>query len=145
MSNPENTIALLKKVPLFNGLSERQLKMLSGSFVTRNFADGEEMVKQGEGGVGIFVIVSGKAEAIREKANGDKISVNTFGTADFFGELALLNEGPRTATVIARSNLECLVLPRWDFISLLKEDADMAVSVAQELASHFRSTLDSMF
>lgn len=102
------------------------------------------MVKQGEGGVGIFVIVSGHAEAIRHLPDGGEISVNTFGPHDFFGELALLSEGTRTASVYAREASESLVLPRWDFISLMKADADMAVSIAQELAKRFRRTLDAM-
>ena len=144
MSNAEDRIGFLKRVPLFQGLTDRQLKTLSKTFMTRTFSNGEEMVKQGESGQGIFIIISGQAEAIRESANGDKVSVNSFDATDFFGELTLLSEGPRTASVIARSDLECLVLARWDFIPLLKEDADMGVSVAQELAIRFRNTLDAL-
>lgn len=144
MSQPENRVNILKNVPLFNGLTDRQLKLVAKSFVSRKFSNGEEMVKQGEGGQGIFIITSGQAEAIRERANGDKVSVKTFDSTDFFGELALLSEGTRTASVVARSDVDCLVLARWDFIPLLKEDADMAVSLAQELAKRFRNTLDTV-
>lgn len=144
MSNSENITGVLKKVPLFSALTDRQLKTVSGSFVTRTYADGDEMVKQGEGGMGIFILTSGQAEAMREREDGESVSVNTFGPNDFFGELALLSEGTRTASVYARSVVECLVLPRWDFIPLLKQDAEMAVSVAQELANRFRSSLDAL-
>lgn len=113
--------------------------------MSRIYADGDEIVSQGEGGVGIFVIVSGQAEAIRELSNGDKLSVNTFGPNDYFGELSLLSEGPRTAAVYARSDVECLVLTRWDFLALMKKDAEMATSVAQEIAQRFRSALGAMF
>ena len=92
-----------------------------------------------------MVSVSGNSEAVRERANGDKVVVAEFGPTDFFGELALLNEGVRTATVYARTDTNCLVLARWDFIAVLKEDADMGVTVAQELAKRFRRTLDTLF
>lgn len=69
----------------------------------------------------------------------------TFGPRDYLGEVALLNEGPRTAAVIARSEVDCLVLTRWDFLALLKKDAEMATAVAQEIARRFRNALDTMF
>ena len=145
MSKPQNTIDFLRRVPLFYGLSDRELNKLAKRFVTRQFASGEEMVAQGEGGEGLFIIVSGKAEAIRERRNGDKIVVSTFDPTSFFGELALLNEGTRTASVFARVDTECLILARWDFISILKDDANMGVIVAQELARRFRRALETLF
>lgn len=145
MSTTKDTIDFLKKVPLFNGLNNRQLKKLLGGFATRSFSEGEAMVTQGDRGEGIFIIISGEADAIREMNSGDNKVVNTFGPTDFFGELTLLNDGPRTATVMAKTDVECLALTRWDFIGLLKNDAEMAVSVLQELAKRFRMTLDTMF
>ena len=145
MSNPQNTVDFLRRVPLFYGLSDRKLNKLAKRFVARGFASGDMIVAQGDGGEGLFIIVSGKAEAVRERVNGDKIVVSTFGPTSFFGELALLNEGTRTASVIAREDTECLVLARWDFLSVLKEDADMGVMVAQELARRFRRMLDTLF
>lgn len=145
MSNSKDTTDILKNIPLFKGLNNRQIKSVAGGCVSRKFSEGEKMVEQGDGGEGIFIIVSGRAEAIREMANGEKRSVNTFGPHDYFGELALLNEGPRTAAVIARSEVDCLVLTRWDFLALLKKDAEMATAVAQEIARRFRNALDTMF
>lgn len=144
MSKP-NSVDFLRRVPLFYGLSDRELNKLARRFVTRKYKAGEEIVTQGERGEGLFIIVSGKAEAVRERPDGDKVVVSTFGPTGFFGELALLNEGTRTASVLAREDSECMVLARWDFISILKEDADMGVTVAQELAKRFRRTLDTLF
>lgn len=145
MSTSKETIDFLRNVPLFNGLNNRQLKKVVGGFAARSFSEGEIMVKQGDRGEGLFIVVSGEADAIRELNSGESRVVNTFGSTDFFGELTLLNDGPRTATVAAKTDVECLVLTRWDFIGLLKNDAEMAVSVLQELARRFRMTLDSMF
>ena len=70
--------------------------------VERNYAAGDLIVKQGQGGEGFYVLISGKAEATRERSDGEKIVVNHFGASDFFGELALLDEeGVRTASIVA--------------------------------------------
>ena len=74
---------------------------------------GQAIVTQGLGGEGFFVVVSGRAEAIRQRADGAKLVVNTFGPTDFFGELALLDDGLRTATVVTTEPTKCLVLTRW--------------------------------
>jgi CRP-like cAMP-binding protein len=142
MSDLNQTIGFLERVPLFFSLQHRQLESLARRFVERQFAPGEAMVTQGQGGEGFFVIVSGKAEAVRERSDGTKAIVNTFGPTDVFGELALLDDGLRTASVIATEATQCLVLARWDFLSALREDADMAVMILQELARRFRRALD---
>ena len=144
MATTANTIQVLQRVPLFQGLNSRQLGKLAERCIERKFPTGQSMVTQGYGGEGFYVIVSGKAEAIRERADGVKVVVNTFGPTDFFGELALLDDGPRTATVIASEATECLALTRWDFLGVLQQDADMAVLVLQELARRFRTALDAL-
>lgn len=135
----------LSKVPLFNQLKDRQLQRLADRMVERKFAAGDTIVKQGQGGEGFFVIVAGKAEAVREKSDGEIAVVNSFGPTDFFGELALLDEeGVRTATIKAIQPTECLVLTRWDFLAVLKQDAEMAVEILQELARRFRAALNAL-
>lgn len=79
-----------------------------------------------------------------ERADGSKSVVNTFGPTSYFGELALLDEGQRTATVIATEPTNCLILPRWDFLAALREDPEMAVVILQELARRFRRALGSL-
>jgi CRP-like cAMP-binding protein len=142
MADVKQTIGFLARVPLFRGLKKRQLERLAKRFVEREYAAGEAIVTQDKGGEGIFIIVSGKAEAIRERADGIKAVVNTFGPTDFFGELALLDDGLRTASVVTTEATQCLALTRWDFLGILKEDADMGVVIAQELAKRFRMALD---
>jgi CRP-like cAMP-binding protein len=144
MASTADTIQFLNRVPLFQGLNHRQLERLARSFVERSFPAGENMVTQGQGGIGFFIIVSGKAEAVRTRSDGTKIVVNTFGPTDFFGEMALLDDGLRTATVTAVETSDCLLLKSWDFISILKEDAEMAVAILQELAKRFRMALDRL-
>ncbi|RLC55322.1 MAG: hypothetical protein DRI79_05115 [Chloroflexi bacterium] len=142
MADVKKTVDFLNRVPLFRGLKKRQLERLAKRFIPREYAAGKAIVTQGKGGEGFFIVVSGKAEAIRERADGTKAVVNTFGPTDFFGELALLDDGPRTASVVATEATQCLVLTRWDFLAALKEDVDMAITILQELARRFRMALD---
>ncbi|HEY68082.1 MAG TPA: cyclic nucleotide-binding domain-containing protein [Thermoflexia bacterium] len=142
MADVKKTVDFLNRVPLFRGLKKRQLERLAKRFIPREYAAGKAIVTQGKGGEGFFIVVSGKAEAIRERADGTKAVVNTFGPTDFFGELALLDDGPRTASVVATEATQCLVLTRWDFLAALKEDVDMAITILQELAKRFRMALD---
>jgi CRP-like cAMP-binding protein len=136
--------AFLKNVPLFKGLKDHQLQRIAERMVERKYAAGDTIVKQGQGGEGFFVLTSGKTEATRERSSGESVLVNTFGPMDFFGELALLDdEGVRTATIIAKEATTCLVLTRWDFLGTLRQDADAAVEILQEMAKRFRVALDS--
>ncbi len=137
-------LSFLVKVPLFSGLTERQIKKLAKRFISRDYKAGDAIVTQGKGGAGMFTITSGKAEAVVESTDGDKTVVNTFGPMDFFGEIALLDDGPRTASVVAVKDTECLILSREDFIATLKNDADMGVVIAQELARRFRRFLSQV-
>ena len=139
-----DTEKFLTKVPLFQSLNKKQLGQLASWLVKREFKAGQAIVEQGKGGEGFFIIVSGKAEATRERADGTKLVVNQFGPTDYFGELALLDDGLRTATVVATEPVECLVLVRWDFLAKLETNADMAVKILQELAKRFRQALDAL-
>jgi CRP-like cAMP-binding protein len=132
----------LAKVPLFKELKGRQLERLGQTMVSHDYQTGQDIVTQGESGVGLFVIVSGEAEVIHIRTDGSKAVVNVLGETDYFGELALLTEGARTASVIATQPTQCLVLTRWNFLAVLKGDAEMAVSILEEMAWRFRTALE---
>jgi CRP-like cAMP-binding protein len=142
MADMKETVGFLNRVPLFQGLKKRQLERLAKKFVPREYAAGKAIVTQDKGGEGFFIITSGKADVIRERADGTKVVINTFGPTDFFGEIALLDDGLRTASVVATEATSCLALTRWDFLGVLKEDADMAIVILEELAKRFRVALD---
>lgn len=143
MADEERIIGIIAAVPLFKNLKRRQLNSLARIFVERQCAEGEVIVPQGRDGYGFFVIASGAAKAVRHRSDGSETTVNTFGPSDFFGELALLDDGPRTATVVATEPTLCLILPRVNFLGVLRRDGDMAVQILVELAKRFRTTLDA--
>ena len=144
MAEVEKAVNVLAKVPLFKGLGKRQLEKLARIMVDRTCDEGEVIVPQGQTGYGFFVIASGAAKAVRERSDGSEVVVNTFGPGDFFGELSMLDDGPRTATVLATEPTRCLVLPRWNFLGVLRQDGEMTVSIMVELAKRFRSALDTV-
>jgi CRP-like cAMP-binding protein len=145
MSDLRQTMGFLQKVPLFQSLNTRQLERLSKRMLEREYDSDQAIVTQDKGGEGFFVILSGKAKAVRQRSDGMEVLVNTFGPTDFFGELALLDDGLRTASVIATEPTRCLVLTRWDFLSALREsEVEMAIVILEELAKRFRRALDSL-
>ncbi|MGC9520468.1 MAG: cyclic nucleotide-binding domain-containing protein [Anaerolineae bacterium] len=143
MAEEANIIEMIQDVPLFKTLKRRQLQSLARIFIERQCDEGEVIVPQGRDGYGFFVIASGTAKAVRERSDGSRVVVNTFGPGDFFGELALLDSGPRTASVIATSPIHCLILPREGFLGVLRRDGEMAVAVLVELTKRFRTALEA--
>jgi CRP/FNR family transcriptional regulator, cyclic AMP receptor protein len=141
--NEKEIAAFFHKVPLFQNLKPHQFTSLAKLTYEREYTAGSVIVKQGEGGIGLFIILSGKAEAMRERPDGTTAVLNHFEPKDFFGELALLDEGVRTASVVATEPTKCLAISRWDFLVLLKTDADMAVTVLTELGRRFRMVLEA--
>jgi CRP-like cAMP-binding protein len=134
--------AFLARVPLFKELRARQLERLAQQMVSHDYPVGADIVTQGESGVGLFIIVSGEAEVIHTRMDGSRTVVNVLAETDYFGELALLAEGARTASVVAIQPTQCLVLTRWNFVGVLKGDAEMAISILEEMAWRFRTALE---
>jgi CRP/FNR family cyclic AMP-dependent transcriptional regulator len=144
MHSQKEIAEFLAKVPLFQGLNRRQRESLAKRFVERKYPADRAIVTQDKGGEGLFIVVSGNTVVMRERGEGEKVQVNAFGPSDFFGELALLDDGPRTASVITTEPTECLALTRWDFYGALRDDVDMAILILQEMARRFRIALDSL-
>ena len=126
-------VDLLKQVPLFQGLDNRSLKRLAETFTERSFVTGQELTIEGSGGVGFFVIESGEA---RVTVDGEER--RTLGAGDFFGEVALLDAGLRTATVTAASDGKMYGLTQWQFRPLVEENASIAWPLLQAMAKRTR-------
>lgn len=120
----------LSRVPLLSGLERRDLERLSRDFSERVFPAGSTVVEEGqERGIGFFVIADGEATVSR-----DGKEVQRLGPGDHFGEIALIGDRVRTATVTADTELRCLVMTVWDFRSFVRGDPDVAWNLLQHLA-----------
>jgi CRP/FNR family cyclic AMP-dependent transcriptional regulator len=125
---------LLKKVDLFSGLDDKEAKKLAPLFKERDFSAGEAMAEEGKHGIGFFVIESGSAKVT---VHGEERT--TLGPGSYFGEVALIDDGPRTATVTAESDVKAHVLVAWDFRPMVKEDPDLAWGLLQGVAQMLRA------
>jgi CRP-like cAMP-binding protein len=119
----------LKRVPLFSELNGRQLKKLGDLFRERTFQPGTSIVQEGTmSGVGFFVVTDGEAAVI---VGGTDVGTLTAG--NHFGELALVSEGERTATVTARTQLQCLEIAFWDFRDFALQNPDVTWKLLQHV------------
>lgn len=124
---------LLRNVPLFASLQSGQVEKLARSFRERTFTAGSEVTTEGQSGVGFFVIEDGTATV---SVQGEER--RTLGPGDYFGELALLDDSPRSATIVANSDLRCWGLTSWEFRPLVEQNAAIAWSMLQTLAQRLR-------
>jgi CRP-like cAMP-binding protein len=144
MAEQENITRFLHTVPMFQGLNERQMTRLAKRFKERTYTQGETIVTQGTLGIGLFIVESGKVDVVREFGDGSKSVVNQLGPTDFFGELSLLDDSPRTASVVATEPTKCIVLTQLDFMSALQEDAEISIVMLKELAKRFRRYMENL-
>ena len=127
------SIELLQRIPLFADLKPKELDRLSDSFKERTFKAGETIASEGESGTGFFVIESGEAVV---DIGGDERG--RLGPGDYFGDVALIDMGARTATVTAESDLHTYGLTFWDFRPLVESDARIAWPLLQAMAKRLR-------
>lgn len=123
----------LAAISLFSRLDKDDLERLGKSVVQRKYTKGAAIVKEGEQAVAFYVIVSGRVDVMK---GGDKVGEKRSGEP--FGEMALLDGYPRSTTVIAAEDTECLVMTRWDFTAELKSSNSIALSMLPELSKIIR-------
>jgi CRP/FNR family transcriptional regulator len=124
---------LLKRVPLFHGLNDRVLDTLARTFTDRTFPAGREITTEGGGGVGFFVI--GDGEAVVTVGGEER---RTLRSGDYFGEIALIDDGPRSSTVTAKTDVTAYGLTSWQFRPLVEENASIAWPLLLQLAKRLR-------
>lgn len=125
---------LLRRVPLFAGLDERHLQQLSDEFSRRTFSAGEVIAAEGEGGRTFFVIEEGDATV----SVGGR-DVGTLGPGDAFGEIALIDRDPRSASVTAATDMTAYMLPIWSFRPIVESSPEMLWKLLEALAARLRA------
>ena len=127
-------VEVIERVPLFANMSPRDVEGIAALFKERRFAAGETITKEGAGGAAFFVIESGEATVSiggRQRA--------TLTNGDYFGEIALIDEGARSATITASTDLVCYGLTYWEFRPLVQQNATIAWNLLQTLAKRLRT------
>lgn len=129
-----DSVAQLRKVPLFNGLDRHELAMLAHLVKEHEYPAGTLIVEAGSTGHGLYVITEGRA-VVRK----DGRTVAQLGPGEFFGEIAVLDDGPRTADVRAETDTVCLTLVAWEVRPLLMENASLTFKMLMELVRRQRA------
>ncbi len=123
----------LESVAILAPLPPKVRRDLIADAKHRTFAPGEPLVREGDSALNLFVVLSGHASIERAGAG----AVGRVGPGDFFGELALIDDGARTATVVADDTVECLLIPAWVFRALLRQHPAIALPMLEKLIARF--------
>jgi CRP-like cAMP-binding protein len=124
----------LSRVPRFSGIKPKELKKLGKRMTERSFNEGDEITREGESGIGFFVIEEGNATV----SVGGNI-VRTLGPGEHFGEVALIDSGPRSATIIAGTDLRCRGMSAWEFRPFVEEHPEVAWALLETLVGRLRA------
>jgi CRP/FNR family cyclic AMP-dependent transcriptional regulator len=130
----EGAVDLLKRVPIFSDLDRKELERIAASMKQRTFSAGDTVTAEGSTGVGFFVIEDGEA---RVTIGGEER--RRLGPGDYFGEVALLNESARTATITAESDLRCYGMTSWEFRPLVETHGSIAWKLLQAMSKTYQS------
>jgi CRP/FNR family transcriptional regulator len=139
-ASSEETIDLLRRVPVFAELAEEELVRVADVAVPRRFAAGEAVFREGDESNTCYVVRSGYARAIREHPDGRSITLANFGPGDIFGELAMFDDERRSATVETIEDTEAIAILGGDMRRLLNEHPDIAVKLLASLGRRLRAT-----
>lgn len=131
----KEAVRRLRDIPLFSACTDKQLEFIATRVEELDFPAGKVLCQQGKSGGEFFIVLSGEAEVQR----GGK-PVDVIKDGDHFGEIALLDNGPRTATVVAKTALHCLVLSPRQFQDVLHQNAEIAVHMLRDVTKRLRAS-----
>jgi len=124
----------LRRVPLFAGMDKKELDLVARLLKEQPYSAGTTIVKSGSGGHGLYIIKEGRVTVVREGQ-----AVATLGPGQFFGEISVLDGGPRTADVRADTDTVCLTLISWEVKPLLMEAPTITYKMLLEMVKRLRS------
>ncbi len=134
----ENNVEFLKHVQLFQDLDRRSLEAIANAAVEQQYTAGQEIVRQGDTGVGAFIIKKGRVEVVQDRP-GHQHKLTEMKPGEVFGEMALLDEFPRTATCRAVEPTTCLGIQRWHFRGILESHPQIALALLPVLVKRLRN------
>jgi CRP/FNR family cyclic AMP-dependent transcriptional regulator len=141
--------AVLASIPMFQHLGDRRRARLAQHFCRRTYPPGAVIVRQGDTSMSFYVVLSGRVRVVRHSSNGDGAGDDGFdiveeGPGSFFGEMGVIDDLPRAATVMALEPTECGLLAKWDFQRELSADPGIALSLIAVLNARIRTLEDRL-
>jgi CRP/FNR family transcriptional regulator, cyclic AMP receptor protein len=135
--------AVLASIPMFRHLGVRQRVRLAQLFCRRTYQPGAVIVRQGDTSMSFYIVLSGQVRVVRHSA-GDTVDIVEEGPGSFFGEMGVIDDLPRAATVMALTETECGLLAKWDFQRELSADPGIALSLISVLNARIRMLEDRL-
>lgn len=132
---PKEQIEMLSRVPLFSACSQKELRDVASLGTPLDVKAGRELTREGERGAEFFLVLDGSATCV---INSKKVA--TYGPGDWFGEMALLDQGPRSATITAQSPMRVLVVSAQEFGGLIANAPSIGRKMLQTMAQRLRET-----
>jgi len=136
----EDTIALLRRVPVFSDLGEEELRRVADVAVPRQFGAGHAVFREGDESDTCYIVRSGHARAVREHSDGRSLTLANFGPGDIFGELSMFDDERRSATVETLEDTEAIAILGADMRRLLREHSELAVKLIGALGRRLRES-----
>ena len=134
----------LKNIPIFSSLSELHLEELSEIALEKTYRKNQVIFDQGDPGNSLIVVLSGLVKISLVDSNNHEFIIKTFSANDFFGEMALLDGGTRSATATAVEDTKALIIFRDNFIGLIKKTPSVALGMLTELSNRLRTTTENI-
>ncbi len=134
-----SNLDLIRRVPLFAGLTDEQAELLGNTVTKQRFKRGDVLVHQGKMSNALFIILSGRARVLMSDTGGREVILATLSAGDCVGEMSLIDREPHSATVMAEQQLDALVLGREAFMHCLQQSTDMSFAVMHELVQRLRN------
>lgn len=129
---------MLKEVGGFEGLSDQQISLLTDRAAVRSYSKGAIIVNEGDEGTSLFVILSGSVKTFLSDENGKEVVLSTQGAGEYFGDLALFDDEPRSASVMALEPCKVMIITKAQLREAIREDPDIGFSLLHGLAKRVR-------
>lgn len=136
--------SVLGSIPMFRHLGSRQRTRLAQHFCQRTYGAGDVVVRQGDTSMSFYVVLSGRVRIVRHSAGDAGIEIVEEGPGSFFGEMGVIDDLPRAATVAALEPTECALLAKWDFQGELAADPGIALALISVLNARIRTLEDRL-
>lgn len=132
--------SMLAKTELFEGLEESELGAFAEKSQLHTYQEGQEITREGELGTGLYIVTKAEVDVVTGRGTSDEAVIATTGEGGFFGDMALVLEHPRSATIVAKSFTECVVLTRWDFKDITQEHPKVLWNMLEAIAHRLADT-----
>jgi len=137
MAHEENK-AFLRRVPLFSGLTESQLEQLAAGSARRSYPKGRTIVSEGEPSQSMYILLAGRAKVQRSDSEGKEVILAVLGSGEFFGEMSLIDDAPRSASVITLEPCEFMAVSKEAFKAMLAQSPEVSMNVMRGLVRRLR-------